>query len=210
MVAVFSSFAGRMKLSLQVNVECGTDGVLPPPVKEAMEAAVLAEWQRRGDARKTAGEGGLFHCLEELLVWCEEQYVKLLSIEPVFVSRFIAEKATGGNEWRYCILEPTVKPLVEEEEEPELTAEQKASEAARIERELARAEAAAQEREAWAAERRRLAELEGPKPRQFSKKEQEEIKAAKRGQGDRTAKTGPRRRKFDPESGRVGKFDPVE
>ena len=46
--------------------------------------------------------------------------------------------------------------------------------------------------------------------RQLSKKEQEEIKAAKRGQGDRTAKTGPRRRKFDPEKGRVGKFDEVE
>jgi hypothetical protein len=40
-----------------------------------------------------------------------------------------------------------------------------------------------------AAERRRLAELEGPKPRQVSKKDLEALKAAKRGQGDRTAKT---------------------
>ena len=79
-----------------------------------------------------------------------------------------------------------------------------------IERELARAEAAEEERQRYAEERRRLAELEGPKPRQLSKKEQEELKAARRGQGDRTAKTGPRRRKFDPEAGKVGKFDEVE
>jgi len=192
-----------------VRVECGTDGELPPEVQTAMQDAVLAEWRRRGAARGGAGEGGVLHCLEELLAWCEASYVDLLSTVPVFVSRFIAEKATGGNEWRYCILEPRAPPPAEEEE-VELTEEQAAAEAARIERELARAEAAEEERQRYAEERRRLAELEGPKPRQLSKKEQEELKAARRGQGDRTAKTGPRRRKFDPEAGKVGKFDEVE
>jgi hypothetical protein len=40
----------------------------------------------------------------------------------------------------------------------------------------------------------------GAKPRILSKKEQDEIAAAKRGQGNRTAKTGSRRHKFDPEA----------
>jgi hypothetical protein len=42
--------------------------------------------------------------------------------------------------------------------------------------------------------------LKGAKPRILSKKEQDEIAAAKRGQGNRTAKTGSRRHKFDPEA----------
>ena len=40
----------------------------------------------------------------------------------LYVNRFIAEGATGGNEWHYCILEPKipppqVAPLTEEEKE---------------------------------------------------------------------------------------------
>ena len=96
-----------------MRVECGTDGELPPEVQTAMQDAVLAEWRRRGAARGGAGEGGVLHCLEELLAWCEASYVDLLSTVPVFVSRFIAEKATGGNEWRYCILEPRAPPPAE-------------------------------------------------------------------------------------------------
>lgn len=84
----------------------------------------------------------------------------------------------------------------EEEEEVELTPEQIAAEEARIERELARQEKEEQEREEWARERRAEAELNGPSGvRQLSKKEQLELKNAKRGQGNRTAKTGPRARK---------------
>jgi hypothetical protein len=185
----------------QMRVECGTDGELPHRAKEAMEAAIMREWNRRS--------ASMVDCLEDLLEWCEASFVELLSSDPVFVSRFIAEKASGGNEWRYCILEPVLKSAAEEEEQ-ELTDEQMAAEAARIERELARAAAADAERQAFAAERRRLAELEGPKPRQLSKKEQEELKAAKRSQGDRTAKSGPRRRKFDPTKDKVGKFDEID
>ena len=42
--------------------------------------------------------------------------------------------------------------------------------------------------------------LSGPKPRQLSKKEMAEAAEAKRGQGNRTAKTGSRRTKYDAEA----------
>ena len=114
------------------------------------------------------------------------------------MSRFLAD--TVPQEWHYTLAEP--RAHVKEEAEVEMTPEQKKNEEARLAREAARAEAAEAEKEAYAAERRAAAEagLEGPAFRQKSKKEIEADKERKRGQGNRTAKTGPRRRKFDPDA----------
>jgi len=77
------------------------------------------------------------------------------------VNRFISEASTGGNEWRYCILEPKipppqVAPLTEEEE-----AAAEAAEIARMMKDLEMAQQAAIAREELAAERRELHDLEG-------------------------------------------------
>jgi len=78
-----------------------------------------------------------------------------------YVNRFISEASTGGNEWRYCILEPKipppqVAPLTEEEE-----AAAEAAEIARMMKDLEMAQQAAIAREELAAERRELHDLEG-------------------------------------------------
>lgn len=177
---------------MPIAVEMSTDTVLPSNVQVAMQDAVLSEWRTRLDRKN----GKVGWDLVPMLEWVESHYVELLSVLPVYVNRFIAVNDQGSNEWRFTILEPTA-PTKKVEEEVEWTEEQIQNEIARKRRELEAQQKAEQERLEWAAERRRLSELEGPKPRQMSKKEIDDMKAAKRGQGERTAKTGPRRRKFN-------------
>lgn len=185
-----------------LKVECATDGVLPDKVAHAMAESVQAQWlkfQKRAvnaAAKEQAANAPQYiFCCVELFEWAELNYVEILSTLPVFVSRFIGEAATGGNEWHYCIQEPTGPAkedvLTEEEKEAARLAEiehRKREIEEEYQRQLALTERAA--------ERREMAdELGGPKPRQLSKKEQEELAARKRGQGNRTAKTGPKSHK---------------
>lgn len=179
-----------------ITFEVATDGVLPTEVADSMIALILKRWNKL--LKKSDRDVNSFP-LDALFTWIEASYVDLLSSVPVFVSRFIAEGATGGNEWRFCLLEPTAP-----EKKAALTEEEKAAAAAAeiefFRKQKEREEQALIEREKWAEERRREQEENGGKPRILSKKEQEELASAKRGQGNRTAKTGARRHKFDPEA----------
>mmetsp|Transcript_14457 Transcript_14457/g.25284 ORF Transcript_14457/g.25284 Transcript_14457/m.25284 type:complete len:167 (+) Transcript_14457:119-619(+) len=160
-----------------------------------MEKRVMANWIKRLKQRRP-GTSNWF--LEGVLGWVELNYVELLSALPPYVSRFLAD--TVPQEWHYTLAEP--RAHVQQQEEVEMTPEQKANEEARLAREAARQAAAEEEKARYAAERRAAAEagLEGPAFRQKSKKEIEEERARKRGQGNRTAKAGPRRRKYDPDA----------
>mmetsp|Transcript_48686 Transcript_48686/g.83116 ORF Transcript_48686/g.83116 Transcript_48686/m.83116 type:complete len:281 (-) Transcript_48686:76-918(-) len=181
-----------------LKVEVSTDdSSLPTRASEGMAAVVTKQWlkfQKRATAKADAGEKYVF-CCSEAFEWAASNFVEILSSQPIFVSRFIAEAATGGNEWHYCLQEPTGPPkeevLTEEEKEAARVAEIE-HQARRIEEEYQR-QIALTER---AAERREMQdELGGPKVRQLSKKEKEEAADVKRGQGNRTAKTGAKSHK---------------
>uniref|UniRef100_A0A7S2BL03 Uncharacterized protein n=1 Tax=Octactis speculum TaxID=3111310 RepID=A0A7S2BL03_9STRA len=171
-----------------VSVDVTCDVELPSEVKTKMEAMVMATWTAKLGSRQ-AGEW----FIAPVFSWVEANYVELLQCIPVFVNRFISVNAAGANEWRYTILEPTVVEAPEEEEE--LTEEQMMAELARRKREIERRLKDEEEREELARQRRAEAELSGPKPKQLSKKEQQELNERKRGQGNRTAKRAPRRNK---------------
>ncbi|KAI8612296.1 hypothetical protein BC830DRAFT_1137427 [Chytriomyces sp. MP71] len=146
--------------------------------------------------------------LKRLAVFVADNFQKLLMGVPGTLEFYMGEDANGRSVRRFAPAIVTKEPSMQEAEAERASESDENSdseEAREYWRRKKLEEDAAEERrkKAEAEERRRLAE-EDPslfgKPRQLSKKEQEELAAARDKQGKRLAKTGPRRKKFDAEA----------
>ena len=180
---------------------------LPVIIREKIASQVESTW--RSELERMGPPNGWL--LEHMLEWTESNFLALIKIEPTLIEMYMGVDNEGSPCRRFAIVDP--KALEKEEEVP-LTPEEEAALKAQEELRAANAAAAAERR----AERERLREEErqreaerrkyevmnglgeAPAPRKLSKKEMEEMREAKNKQGKRLAKTGPRRRKYDPEA----------
>ncbi|KAJ3238331.1 hypothetical protein HDU78_003590 [Chytriomyces hyalinus] len=147
--------------------------------------------------------------LEALVNLIERDYRKLLMAVPGTLELYMGEDANGASMRRYApaILPEVIDPSKAAEEEAEKQRQKEADEEAAREYwrlKKLEEEAAEIERKKKEAEQRRLEVEMDPgsfeKAKVLSKKEREELDAARDKQGKRQAKTGSNKKKFDPEA----------
>jgi hypothetical protein len=200
---------------IPVRVEVDSHKTLPKRLANLIAIKILEHWKNELHTEIAMPE----HLRSGWLVqntfdWCEEQFGSFLQLQPSMIESYLGFDDQGMTSRRFTIVESQqlqkekesageTKTTVllddrteEQKQKDEERRKRKALErqkAADRERELKRVEAERKKKEA-----QRLREL-GVDPSGFkplSKAEKAEIEARKRGQGRRTAKTGPRASKY--------------
>ncbi|KAJ3058823.1 hypothetical protein HDU98_005126, partial [Podochytrium sp. JEL0797] len=141
--------------------------------------------------------------LNGMVQFVSKAYGKLLRLVPGTLDMYMGDDAEGRSMRRYGPAFIKAKEVEQTQEEKDAAAEAEAEAAAEYWRKRREEEhLALLEKERKAAEERRIEALNDPsmneKPRQLSKKELDEIHKSK--QGVRMSKTGPNKKKFDPEA----------
>ena len=175
---------------------------LPSVMIAAIQQRILAEWVAALQSDPTR-----WH-VEEVLRWVEESFRMLCGLVDKCLDPYMGVTADGATQRRFAVIEPR------DVEERKLTQAEKAAKAEEEERKAEEARAYwAKRREERAGKEMERAEAEGERkralaekgllesgPAKLSKKQQQAMLEEKRAKkGRRTAKTGPRRRKFVPD-----------
>lgn len=219
----FSAGAEHAEDNVALELEPCDD--IPAEVRAAIGSSLEATWKQQlakrreaAEAAAAAGSDGAAeptgHLLKGLISLVVAKYAVLLQLVPSCVEEYMGSDDLGATLRRYMLVPP--KPEAsdgpagegegsgEEGEEGEEGMDEEArlfwEEQERRKAEAARLQAIKEANEAEArrqeVERLRAAGIDVDGPRQLSKKELEEQRARKRGQGNRLAKTGSKANKY--------------
>lgn len=179
--------------------------LFPSELIDEIEKAVEKEWKRK--LKKKADDSRWF--VEYILEWVETKYGDLLRLVPSQVESYIGCDDTGASMRRYVVVEPAEEgddddeDIIDPEEQARRVAEYVAREEKRLQDEY-------EAQEAEAALKKKMAldgiEVDGPKTRQLSKKEREELNPSRKDKsGHRWRKTASKSHKPTKEEEKAGK-----
>ena len=198
---------GDMSL-LPVHVEVIEAG-LPSQLTDKIEAKVEEKW--KSDLVKKGPQGGWL--LKRMLKWVEKNYLVLIKLEPSLIEHYIGCDDDGSSMRRFTIVKPEALPAGDDDEENDSTDEEEEARRQEYYRKLMEkrekaAEDAAEKKRIEGERKRAMIEsgkIQVFRPKQLSKKEQAELRDAKKKQGKRMAKTGPRARPYEGEGAKERK-----
>ena len=182
-------------LPVRVNVPAAD---FPAPVRQAIAASIARKWKATLKDPRAAGKGWL---LDMMFKHAEKQWAALVGSVPECIDSYEAVHEDGSTYRRKVLTAPAEAEEVDEEELERQRLEEEASEMAYLKKMYEQEEAEIAEKERMGEQKRLDAEqgifMDGEKAVQLGKAGKPMTR--KERQGVRTAKTGPRRKKFDPD-----------
>lgn len=198
-------------------VEVKSDEGLPSPLVEKLQEVLVETWTALIAEHCNNTEHMGFALV---LGYVVKQFDALMMVCPECVDSYLGTDASGASVRRFTVVEAAADDDVadeasnddgSEDEDEGLSLEERLQQIELREQEAkisARSEEALREKEAWAAQRRLMAErgmFEDGEVKRVSKKEQEAAWQAKHKQGVRQSKTGANKKKYDGPGSKVEK-----
>jgi hypothetical protein len=181
------------------NVSVEIPSLLPPDLLKRMVTLITRQWHAALLQPNRIG-----WLLEPLLAWCALRFIQLIQLMPVCLEAYDGVSSSGITMRKFALVFPVEakeEEVREETEEERIKREEAAAYWEQKALEKALEEEEAREREAVEKRREHELGLSLPKPKQLSKKDQDEAYEAKHHtQGQRLRKTGPKKVKFDPDA----------